>query len=549
MKSLTLFSAFILASALCFGQTKPDSLPSKIDNIFKSFNRTDGPGCAASVISDGKVLYEKGYGMANLEYDIPLTPNSVFDIASVSKQFTGLAISTLIQEGKLSPDDDIHKYLPDVPQFAQKILVRHLIHHTSGLRDWPEALHAAGWRWDEVFSFDDIMRMVKQQKDLDFVPGSKYTYSNTGYNLLAAIVEKITGESLGKWEAEHIFKPLGMGSTHLQENYNQVIKNRAYSYHTDSTTFGTEVGELTAYGSSSIFTSVEDLNKWVINFQNKINAKNPVYLRMLETDFFNDKTKGDYAYGLGVREVDGIKIISHTGGWQGYRTIILNYPDQKLSIIVLSNFADFDTGTYGAKIADIFIKGKSSVEKVKESIGDKPTVTVDTTLMKKYTGSFRLGENWYVTFTLENGQLMVQATNEDKVPTEPKSDSVFWVPAYNAAMNFIKEKNGIVNSLKYKAILAKRALPLKLTVADFPKYAGNYYSTELEAAYRIYVKDGTLYMHNMRLGDLKLTPDLFTPDQFDSDIGTLRFDKNDKQELSGFKLSGGRIRNIRFDKK
>ena len=142
------------------------------------------------IVQDGKVAFEKGYGLASLEYNIPVTPTTVFDIASVSKQFTGYAISTLIQQGKISPDDDIHKYLPDVPDLGKKITIRNLIHHTSGLRDWPEVLHYAGWRWDEAFRWDDIMRMVKLQKELDFEPGSQYQYSNTGYSLLAAIVEK-----------------------------------------------------------------------------------------------------------------------------------------------------------------------------------------------------------------------------------------------------------------------------------------------------------------------------------------------------------------------
>src|SRR6185312_6459891 len=170
----------------------------------------------------------------NLEYDQPITPTTVFDIASVSKQFCGFAISTLIQEGKISPDDDIHKYLPWVPQFGKTITVRNLIHHTSGLRDWPEALHAAGWRWDEAFRYEDIIRMVGKQRELDFDPGSKYQYSNTGYNLLAEIVTKVSGKPFPQWIAEHIFKPLGMNESVVMSDYSNVVKHLASSYYTEN---------------------------------------------------------------------------------------------------------------------------------------------------------------------------------------------------------------------------------------------------------------------------------------------------------------------------
>jgi len=191
------FTLLLIVAALagCSAQTLPVTLQTGIDSLFKDYAKPDGPGVAVLIVKDGKVVFEKGYGMANLEYNMPITPTSVFDIASVSKQFTGYAISTLIQQGKVSPADDIHKYLPDVPDFGKKITIHNLIHHTSGLRDWPEGLHAAGWRWDESFTYDDIMRMVSKQHDLDFIPGSQYQYSNTGYNLLAAIVAKISGNA------------------------------------------------------------------------------------------------------------------------------------------------------------------------------------------------------------------------------------------------------------------------------------------------------------------------------------------------------------------
>lgn len=192
------FVAIFLSCTLTgsvFAQRLSANTEAMMDSVFAKYNNKTGPGCTVAVIRDGKVIFKKAYGLANLEYNMPLTSASVFDVASLSKQFTGYAIATLIQQGKLSEDDDIRKYLPKVPDFGDVITIRRLLHHTSGLRDWPNTLVAAGWKWSEEASFEDIMRMVHNQASLNFKPGADYSYSNTGYNLLAALVENITGIS------------------------------------------------------------------------------------------------------------------------------------------------------------------------------------------------------------------------------------------------------------------------------------------------------------------------------------------------------------------
>ncbi len=227
-KLLPLFYVFLAITTQA--QTKTDSLTLKIDALFERYTKNGSPGVAAGIVQNGQVVFKKGYGLANLEYDIPITSSSVFDIASVSKQFCGLAISMLIEEGKISLSDDIRKHLPEVPDFGKTITINHLLHHTSGLRDWPEGLNVAGWRWDEVFSFDDIIRMVKHQKELDFNPGEKYSYSNTGYNLLALLVQRVSGQGFREWTDAHLFKPLHMDHSHFLDDQGTVIKNMAYSY-------------------------------------------------------------------------------------------------------------------------------------------------------------------------------------------------------------------------------------------------------------------------------------------------------------------------------
>jgi len=541
-------TTLLLACGLCtFAQVPGDVIAKKCDSIFNTYK--DGPGVAVLIVQDGKIAFEKGYGLASLEYNVPITPTTVFDIASVSKQFTGYAISTLIQQGKISPDDDIHKYLPDVPDFGKRITIRNLIHHTSGLRDWPEGLHAAGWRWEEDFSWDDIMRMVKQQKELDFEPGSRYQYSNTGYNMLAAIVQKVTGKTFPAWAKENIFTPLEMNSSQVLTDQSKVIKNVAGSYYWDGS-YHKSTDMLTAWGSSSIFTTVEDLSKWTMRLQKGWDEKDPVYTRMIETDKLNNGDKNNYAYGNEVIDDQGLLNINHTGGWASFATVISTYPSQKITIILLSNNGNFDSYGKANNVARALFGNKfnagSSGPKVVDW-GGKPTVKVDESILKKYTNTYKLGDGWYVKFTLENGKLMVQASGEGKFSTEAKSDSVIWVPGYSSAFIF-RDITDKANTAKYRNIIAKRITPVKVNSSQMTQYTGNYYSAELETTYKLYMDKGNLMVHHIRLGDFELSPDMETADVFRGDAGRMQFDKDANGKVTGFKLSGGRIRNIRFEK-
>ncbi|WP_158286412.1 serine hydrolase [Chitinophaga sp. S165] len=552
-----LLVVLLLSYVQGIAQQIPDSLEPDINKLFSRYSRPGTPGAAVLIVQNGQIIFKKGYGSANLEYDIPVAPNTVFDIASVSKQFTGFAISTLIEEGKISPDDDIRKYLPEVPQFGKTITIRHLIHHTSGLRDWPATLHAAGWRWDETFSFDDILRMVKQQRELDFEPGSQYSYSNTGYNLLAALVAKVSGKSFPDWMKEHLFSPLQMNATIVQDDHSQIIPRLASSYYHNGREYHKSNDALTALGSSSIFTTVEDLSKWVIYFQAQLDKKNPVFLRMIETDSLNNKLPINYAYGVEVSKINNadkdnrnsVTNISHDGGWAGFRTIISNYPDQKLSIILLGNDGNFDSNGSAKAIARLFLKEKLPLTAgpTRENLSNLPTIKGDQSLLKKYTGSYQLGEGWYVTFTLENDRMMVQANGEYKFPTDIKSDTVLWVPAYSSSVTFrdIKEKAG---ALKYRNIIAKRVEPITIDSSQLKRYAGTYYSEELETAYKLSVKGGKLIAHHMRLGDFEFQPDMAIADKFSSYNGTINFLKTGTGNITSFRLSNGRIKNILFKK-
>ena len=248
--------------------------------------------------------------MANLEYDIPIVPTTIFDIASVSKQFAGFAIATLLHEGKLSLDDDIRMHLPDVPDFGTKITIRHLVHHTSGLRDWVQSLVIAGGQMDDVISFKHILKMVRRQKELNFEPGTAFLYSNTGYNLLAEIVEKITGDSFREWTDANIFKPLAMTNTHFHDDHEMIVKNRAYSYlPVKDDGFKNAVNNLTALGSSSLYSTVEDLSKWILNFDDAQIGGQAVIEQMHQRGVLNNGEQISYAFGLDIGEYRALQTV------------------------------------------------------------------------------------------------------------------------------------------------------------------------------------------------------------------------------------------------
>lgn len=545
MKKLTSLLLLFLYS-ITFAQQKTDSLTVKMDAIFAKYDTKTSPGLAAAIVRNGKVIFKKGYGLANMEYDIPNTSSSVYDIASVSKQFAGLAISTLVQEGKIALSDDIHKYLPEVPDFGKTITIDQLVHHTSGLRDWPEGLNVAGWRWDEVFSFQDIQRMVKYQTELDFEPGAKHSYSNTGYNLLALIVERVSGKSFREWTDANIFTPLQMTNSHFLDDHSRLIKNMAYSYYYQPDGYHKRLTGLTAIGSSSLFTTVDDLCKWVIHFDGQVAAKNPIYLRMLEDGVLNNGEKVRYAFGLALADVGGLKTVSHTGGWAGYRTVIMNFPDEKLSIILLGNAADFNSYGKASEVAKYLLKEKfKETESKADKSKDLPTIAFHEATAKKQEGIYKFGDGWFVTLTIEGGVLMTQATNEPKFPTVPKSDSVIWIIDYNASMTFIKDKQGTITALRYRDQIRPKIVPIQPDPSKLSTYAGTYYSEELGTEYKIDYVNTKLAMHHMRLGDFDIQPDVVEADVFSCGMGTLKF-YSENGKVAGFRLSRGRVRNLKF---
>jgi CubicO group peptidase (beta-lactamase class C family) len=543
------FLIAIFSNDKSFPQITPDSLSERVDMLFTELNNNESPGAAVLVVKDGKIVLRRGYGMANLEYKIAVKPSTVFDIASLSKQFTGMALSILIEEGKIALQDDIRKYIPEMPDFGCKITIDNLIHHTSGLRDWPGTLALAGWQMDDVISFEQIMNMTFNQQDLNFMPGSEYTYCNTGYNILAELVHRVSGKSFREWMNKNIFQPLGMMDTHIHNDRTELVPDKAYSYNRSDGKFQAVNDNLTAYGSSSLYTTIDDLAKWVINLDNpKVGGKSVVN-RMFQQGELNDGSLISYAFGFEIGKYRGIKEITHSGSWASFSTFLAYFPEQHISIVVLRN-SEANTYRDAHNIADIYLGEKLEipikVKSEKNSILD--SVEVPITVLNDYLGIYRLGIGWYVTITRNGTCLMTYATGEQNVPMTALSYTTFWVKDYGDSVKFNKDSMDCVTGFYYHGMTCPKLdnLPPPNQLDEF---IGEYLSSELKTFYLVDVEDGHLAVNHRKNSPIKLVhvwKDIFLGNAWY--MKSVEFYRDHEGRICGFMVSGNRSRNQRFIK-
>ena len=527
------------------GLIAEEGLPEKVDRLFADYDKPVPRGAAVAVVRDGRVLYRKEFGCADLDHNIPITSETVFDIASVSKQFAGMAVAMLLEEGKLSLDENIGTYVPEVPDFGNTITLRHLVHHTSGLRDWPGTLLLGGWRFDDVISFRNIMDMVRHQEKLNFEPGSEYTYSNTGYNLLAEAVARVSGISFRQWTDRRIFAPLGMKDTHFHDDHEEIVKKRATAYRPDGRGGFKKVGNsLTAMGSSSLFSTVDDLVLWANNFDNPVVGGSVVIEKMEERGVLNSGKRIDYAFGQSVSSYRGAKSVSHSGGWAGFRTYLIRFPDLRFNVIVLCNLSSLNPREKALRIADLYLS--DHLESEKKKTAEKEVEPIDPGLLDDYLGTWKLGPGWLLTITRKGNSLTAQATMEPAYPAVPEKEDRFFVKAYGASLVFERDSSGNVHALHYRGIRAGRVVPHQPSTARLEEYRGLYWSRELDTVASIEVQGGKLQARQRKHGSVELVPT--QSDQFRTSQGRIDFDRDGAGAISGFRFSQQRSRNILFRK-
>ena len=527
----------------------------QVDQLFAVWDNNYTPGAAISIVKDGEILYKECYGMSNLEYDIPITPTTIFNIASVSKQFTAFAVLLLEHDGKLQLDDDIRKYIPEVPDFGKTITLRHLAHHTSGMRDQWNLLMLAGWRLDDVITKEQILKLISNQEELNFDSGEGFLYCNTGFTLLAEVVSRVSGKSFARFTEERIFKPLNMNHTLFYDDYEKIVKNRAYSYYQDSTGYKKNVLSYAAVGATSLFTTVEDLSIWASNFEDPEVGDATIIKKLKSRGVLNNRDTIGYAMGQYVNKYRGLNQIGHGGADGGYKARIARFPEHRFSVIIVSNIANFNTAAMSQKVVDIYLADELHTEEVEQidSEEQKTEIAVDLGTLNAYVGDFELGPGFIMKISIEDGGLIGQVTGQNEAKLKPLSTYEFEAVDVDARVSFHRDSSNEVNMMKLyyggQVFNAPRTEPFDADSTDLSEFEGQFYSDELTTKYEFVIKDGTLIAKHQRHSDIKLSP--FKRDAFSGDawfFSQTDFVRDETGTISGCKVSSDLARNLHFRK-
>jgi CubicO group peptidase (beta-lactamase class C family) len=542
-----------------------------VDAIFTDLSKPGSPGCALGVYRDGKIIYAKGYGLANLEENVTITPQSVFDIGSVSKQFTAASILLLEKQGKLRLDDDVRKYIPELPDYSQqggqRITVLRLLNHTSGIRDYVSLLLLAGVHFDNVTTDNDAFGIITRQKALNFPSGSDWLYSNSGYFLLSVIVKRLSGKTLKDFAAENIFQPLGMTHTTFRDDHTMLIPNRVLAYDAgEKGGYKLSVSYAEETGDGMLQTSVEDLQKWDENFYSAEAGGKDLVAEMEEQGKLSDGRTLEYAKGLFVRDYRGLRTVRHSGGSGGYHAYLLRFPLQHFSVACLCNVGRVFTSKRAHKVAEAYLSGMMKPKDAAPAlVGTEATPALSFTQerLQSWAGTYRdskKGEVWRVALAKE--RLLVdfgQGPLELRALTATQFELADY--PFETHLTFERSQNGSPRRLsvsreaeftaRFEAVEDARPAPAALAA-----YAGDYWSDELRVTYRLVMDDGKLRMKDLIGADgivhagIIPTNDLrpVLTDEFDLSGApiVIRFTRDRKHNVTGFTLDGFRQRGMVF---
>jgi len=529
----------------------------RIDSILAPWTVPGSPGAAVGVVREGELVFARGYGLANLEYDVPITPASIFHIASISKQFTTFAIALLASEGALGLDDDIRLHLPEVPDLGAPVTIRHLIHHTSGIRDQWELLAMAGWRLDDVITREHILGLMRAQRELNFPPGSEHLYSNMGYSLLAEIVERASGIPFVTFAERRIFEPLGMSNTHFHDDHRRIVRNRAYSYAPlPEGGFRHAPLNYATVGATSLFTTVEDLARWDRNLRDGTVGGTVVRDLMTTRGVLDDGEEIPYAFALIHGEHRGLRTIGHGGSDAGYRTNFVRFPDHGVSVVVFSNLASFNPARVALSVAEVLLGDRMTPESPRPAVRvarPAPAIRLSPRQLQPLAGSYAdPGSDQVRRIELRDGRLVLVAAQP--LPLVPVARNRFRLQGAPIEVEFVFDTpvNGRIGGL---AELVSGAAPTRFESVATPssemlaELAGTYRSAELDTWYTLSLEDGRLVARHQRHEPIPLTatfPDRLTGQAWW--FRQLRFARDAEGEVTGFRLSGGRVRNLWFER-
>jgi CubicO group peptidase (beta-lactamase class C family) len=501
-----------------------------IDALFTSWNNAT-PGGAIAISRNDKIIYNKAFGLADLEHNIPNTTTTIFESGSVAKQFTAMSILLLESEGKLSLKDDVRKYVPELPTYQAPITIQHLLNHTSGLKDWGSIGEFEGWpRTTRVYTQELALEIMCRQKTLNFTPGSEYSYSNSNYSLLVTIVQRISKQTLAEFTKAQLFEPIGMPNTKWRDNFREVIPNRAIAYARSKGAYQQLMPFENVHGHGGLLTTTADLLKWNQLLKTHSPGGDAVYLKRVERGKLNNGNNIDYASGLSIGRINGFEEIQHSGATAGYRAWLAYYPKQNLSVAILSNDAGFNPSVVGRSVAEIFL-GKEVPK-----INQHPGIALSNADLDKWPGTYRSIRGFDV-ITLE------------KKGNDILSNGRVLRPFHRDTLSFenrkwISSKPGEILVQSFDTTRYMRMV-MGLRPPNLITYTGKYYSAEADADYSIDLKDNELWVKVKPTTSFKLTPAF--QHAFLAPAGELfEFHLSKNGVITGFDVSGARALKVPF---
>jgi CubicO group peptidase (beta-lactamase class C family) len=532
-----------------------DARALRADSVFERFDRITSPGCALGVYQDGKVLYARGYGMASLEHGVALSPRSVLDVGSISKQFTAMAILMLQKEGKLSLDDPIRKYIPEMPAYADKITLRRALSQTSGLRDLYTMMGQTG----RTFAGDtiDALRVITRSAEPNYEPGARYLYTNSGWILAAQIVYRLTGKTLAQFAEERIFAPLGMQDTRYLADARTIIPNGAEGY-APQPGGGFRLARSTydgaIVGAGAVHTSVEDFGRWLNNYEAATVGGRDILETMTTATMLNDGSPAQsgptqaYAVGLNVGTLRGLPVVSHGGSWAGYRGHFLRFPDQRFAVATFCNLTTSGPDSLARKVAGIYLADRMQPDSATAwsvALAGAPQVELPAASLRALAGVWRNVERGELRRTRLVGDTLF-TVGAERTRTVPLDGGRFRAGP-GVELRFEGDAaapSRMIVRTTAETVTYTRADTAALTPAKLAEYAGDYRNDEVDATHTWKVEKAqlVLYINDRRLGVLEPT----YKDGFTRGGSVIDVVRDPKGRITGFVLEAGRVRHLRF---
>ncbi|MCO4822407.1 MAG: beta-lactamase family protein, partial [Flavobacteriaceae bacterium] len=527
----------------------------RVDQLLSYYSGNE-PGAVVGVFKDGKLTFSKAYGKANLTHDLDFDLNMPTNIGSVSKQFTTFAILLLEKQDLLSTEDDIRKHIPEFPEFDEVIKVKNLMNHTNGLREVYNLMPITGWNGEDKLLRDEVLNMLNRQTKLQVGPGEEFNYNNSAFILLADLVERKTDMDFPTWMKENVFDPLGMSDTRVRRNPSEIIPRATQGYIQDEHGL-VEAGDLhAAYGAGGIYTTPNDLAKWLNNFDTKTLGGEALLNKLVTPEILKNGDTLDYAFGIGIGEHNGLKRYAHTGADIAHRAAMYYYPEIKAGVIALSNNGSFGAGGIASDIAEIYFKDHFTEDETEAETPSEEAAsfTVSEDLLKNYVGKYKAASiGLIIEYKLEEGQLIAYPVGQSSLKLIPTSEHVFKYETIDATVTFNLDSEDISNTAVHvqggSDFELVRIPDFDPSLEELEMYTGKFYCDELETFYTLKIKDSSLIAEHRNLKSIKLEP---TEDNtFSGDIffmSEVAFKKDENGSISAFTVGNGRTKGILFTK-